>query len=278
MSWHATEWARAQRTGSPTAKAVLAYLAERANNDGECWPSVDLIAAETELGRRTVIRQIAALETGGWLAVIRSRRGNRYRLAVVTKRHQDEQSDGAGAALDSATVTPQKCQPDTSKVPKRHPNRQEPSSNRQGTGERARKRATRLPADWQPSQADIDFVLKEGLDHGHIQRAADRFRDYWIAQPDPKGRKLDWAATWRYWIRGDADKLRPSYQGNREAARMVGGRRTQREIQQDMAQAAAAVVHRRRLRPTEGAECTAGGLVRGGAQVVSAFIERGTGS
>ena len=51
MSWHAIEWARAQRTGSPTAKALLAYLAERANDDGECWPSVDLIATETELGK-----------------------------------------------------------------------------------------------------------------------------------------------------------------------------------------------------------------------------------
>ena len=98
MSVRATEWAREQRTGSPTAKAVLAYLAERADDDGECWPSVDLIAAETELGRRTVIRQLSTLESGGWLAVIRSRRGDRYRLAVVPERHQDEAPCSARAA------------------------------------------------------------------------------------------------------------------------------------------------------------------------------------
>ena len=117
MSVRATEWARGQRTGSPTAHALLAYLAERANDEGECWPSVDLIADETELGRRTVIRQIAALEAGGFLAVIRSRRGNRYRLAVVPERHQDAQPCSARAAPCSATVAPEKCQSGTSVVP-----------------------------------------------------------------------------------------------------------------------------------------------------------------
>ena len=28
-----------------------------------------------------------------------------------------------------------------------------------------------------------------------------KFRDYWSAQPGAKGRKTDWDATWRNWIR-----------------------------------------------------------------------------
>ena len=130
MSRHATEWAREQRTGSPTAKAVLAYLAERANDDGECWPSVDLITAETELGRRTVIRQIKALEDGGWLAVIRGKRGNRYRLAVVPERHHDAQSGSARAAPCSATVAPEKCQSGTLTVRNRQRTVREPGGGR----------------------------------------------------------------------------------------------------------------------------------------------------
>ena len=31
--------------------------------------------------------------------------------------------------------------------------------------------------------------------------AFSRFRDYWISQPGVKGRKTDWFATWRNWIR-----------------------------------------------------------------------------
>ncbi|MGR9087307.1 MAG: hypothetical protein ACU841_09570 [Gammaproteobacteria bacterium] len=33
-----------------------------------------------------------------------------------------------------------------------------------------------------------------------------RFRDYWIAQPGAKGRKLDWQATWRNWVRSETWK------------------------------------------------------------------------
>ena len=87
MSVRAIEWARGRRTGSPTAKAVLAYLAERANDDGECWPSVDLIAAETELGRRTVIRALGTLAESGWLTVTRTGKSNLYRLAIGARAH-----------------------------------------------------------------------------------------------------------------------------------------------------------------------------------------------
>lgn len=31
---------------------------------------------------------------------------------------------------------------------------------------------------------------------------AERFRDYWHAKAGKDGRKLDWQATWRNWVRG----------------------------------------------------------------------------
>ena len=37
------------------------------------------------------------------------------------------------------------------------------------------------------------------------------FRDYWVAQPGQKGRKADWEATWRNWVRNQKKTLqRPS--------------------------------------------------------------------
>jgi hypothetical protein len=36
-----------------------------------------------------------------------------------------------------------------------------------------------------------------------IDETAERFRDYWIAQPGVKGRKADWSATWRNWVRNE---------------------------------------------------------------------------
>ncbi|MEO1222994.1 MAG: DUF1376 domain-containing protein [Pseudomonadota bacterium] len=68
------------------------------------------------------------------------------------------------------------------------------------------RRGKRLPEDWTPSTKDRDFALKEGLDHAEIERTADRFRDYWTARAGPSAIKRDWAATWRNWVRGDADR------------------------------------------------------------------------
>lgn len=48
----------------------------------------------------------------------------------------------------------------------------------------------------------------------------DRFCDYWRAQPGAKGRKVDWVATWRNWMRRAADDIAA---GRRAPA---GGRRS----------------------------------------------------
>lgn len=62
---------------------------------------------------------------------------------------------------------------------------------------------TRLPDDWQPSQAERVFAVDQGLDP---ESTASRFRDYWVAQPGARGRKADWPATWRNWCRRDGDR------------------------------------------------------------------------
>lgn len=67
-------------------------------------------------------------------------------------------------------------------------------------------RGARLPADWQPSNADIEFALTEGFTTVQITRTADRFADYWHTAAGAKARKVSWAATWRNWVRTDADR------------------------------------------------------------------------
>lgn len=49
----------------------------------------------------------------------------------------------------------------------------------------------------------------------------ERFCDYWRGQPGAKGRKVDWVATWRNWMRKAADDIAS---GRRPAA--DGGRRS----------------------------------------------------
>lgn len=62
--------------------------------------------------------------------------------------------------------------------------------------------ATRLPADWSPSDLDMQFCKTERPDL-NASVVADRFRDYWVAVPGVKGRKVDWQATWRNWVRNE---------------------------------------------------------------------------
>jgi len=53
-----------------------------------------------------------------------------------------------------------------------------------------------LPDDWR----EFCRTERPGLNPDIVFA---RFRDYWIAQPGAKGRKLDWSATWRNWVRNE---------------------------------------------------------------------------
>lgn len=63
----------------------------------------------------------------------------------------------------------------------------------------ATDRGSRLPEDWVPPSGLLpsDF----GLTHEAYAAQAEVFRDYWRAVPGAKGRKSDWPATWRNWLR-----------------------------------------------------------------------------
>ena len=67
-------------------KAVLVSLADQANDEGLCWPSVATISLRTCLSERTVQLGLRALELAGLLRVgLRSRGGrtqNQYWLTV----------------------------------------------------------------------------------------------------------------------------------------------------------------------------------------------------
>src|SRR4051794_11050309 len=61
MSGKVVGWAMEQKTGSSSAKLVLVKLADNANEEGRCWPSIDLIVKHTELARSSVYKQLKHL-------------------------------------------------------------------------------------------------------------------------------------------------------------------------------------------------------------------------
>ena len=64
----------------------------------------------------------------------------------------------------------------------------------------SKARGARIPDGWQPDQALADWTRANAPAAANALEL-DRFRDYWTAQPGAKGRKTDWAATWRNWAR-----------------------------------------------------------------------------
>ena len=61
-------------------------------------------------------------------------------------------------------------------------------------------RGTRIPEDWQPSPALVAWT-REHAPAAATNAEVSRFLDYWRAIPGARGRKTDWAATWRNWAR-----------------------------------------------------------------------------
>lgn len=78
------------------------------------------------------------------------------------------------------------------------------------------KRGTRLtfeelPDDWQAWAESFAEQNNTG-DLLRVESAWLKFRDFWKAKPGAGGKKLDWFATWKNWLRSDLESLqrRPS--------------------------------------------------------------------
>ena len=106
------------KTGDALAKLVLISPANRADNNGECYPSLARIADDCETTERSVIRKLEVLESKGFLIRIRRsedgmKTSNLYRFPdvthgyhVMTERHHDvTQSHGGSDTVSPRVVT-----------------------------------------------------------------------------------------------------------------------------------------------------------------------------
>jgi hypothetical protein len=73
---------------------------------------------------------------------------------------------------------------------------------------RDRKLGTRLPDDFWPSPEMRDWFVKN-CPHVDGKTEHAKFCDYWRAKPGKDGRKLDWPATWRNWMRTAEARSQP---------------------------------------------------------------------
>jgi Helix-turn-helix domain len=65
MSIQAMAWAIEQNPHDCEAKLLLICIANYADKNGKCWPSIETLVADSSLSRSTVRRRLDALETAG---------------------------------------------------------------------------------------------------------------------------------------------------------------------------------------------------------------------
>ena len=65
MSWKALDWATELEINSATARLILILLANKADENFSCYPSIRTLMAESSAGRSTVLRALKKLEADG---------------------------------------------------------------------------------------------------------------------------------------------------------------------------------------------------------------------
>lgn len=77
----------------------------------------------------------------------------------------------------------------------------EAASEKRRPKPKADPKGSRLSEDWFLPRDWGAWAVQEGLTIPEVREQAARFADYWRGVPGAKGRKADWQATWRNWIR-----------------------------------------------------------------------------
>lgn len=105
MSLDASQWAWKVQGISATQKLILLSLADRANEQHECWPSMVRLQRDTCISNKQTIRNaIIAMEEMGILVTMRTDgQSNRYRLLGVENRDGTPTNFGGGTKFGRGT-------------------------------------------------------------------------------------------------------------------------------------------------------------------------------
>jgi uncharacterized protein YdaU (DUF1376 family) len=151
-------------------------------------------------------------------------------LTEESRKYQDNQREIAGLPRKNNTL----------RQPKPSQSESEPELKKEKVTP-SPKKGSRLPPDWKPSEADLNFTVSQNMTAEETKHEADQFRDFWISKPGAGGCKLDWSATWRTWCRnrrGAGQARKPISSGDRSKPTGMAGilaeRRRQASIQDDV--------------------------------------------
>lgn len=228
MSNHWLTWVFEAAEVTGTQRLVLLALANRADDDGVCWPSLDTIAAAARVSRRRAEDAVRALAAAGFIerevnAAPVARHGgyrsNLYRLrrvesSVVSTSAHDETGppDTSGPDVERP---PHMSGPDVSGPPDTSglgvdDSGEQPPPNRPPK--------TSLETSVEPSCASSEaqplLRLVDNPERSEAEIAADRFEEYfWPTWPRRHGRRVGKAQALKRWVKLSLDDQRAALRG-----------------------------------------------------------------
>jgi hypothetical protein len=219
MAFETLLWVRKQSTGNCASRSVLRVIADHAGQDHSCYLRTRLIASETDLSEAGVRKALARLVDAGLVRIYDrydrtgKRISNRYQVLVngpgTPGPENEDYADVRGVTLSEVEGPLHEGEGQTLHEGEGLPHKEASSSEAPIVKGRAaaQKTATRLPDNFQPTEAMRAWFVDEKLGaciDGRVEH--EKFVDYWAGVPGVKGRKLDWPATWRNWMRTAAER------------------------------------------------------------------------
>ncbi len=203
---------------SPGAKLAYARLCQFAGHDGLAYPSIATLGKKIGLKPSRARELVAELEEAK-LIERRATPGKTNHFVFLWQSWIGAPRQDSGASPHRDSGAPPHRDSGAEETQVRDSNQEapplgSPPHDRNGSlfaepdqetsyehASKQPRRATRLERDWRPPPDAWDLGRALGLSDAEIADQLDRFRDHWIAKPGKDGRKLDWAATFRNWLR-----------------------------------------------------------------------------
>ena len=215
------------KVGSATRKLILLKLADNADDSGRCWPSQKYLTEACEISERSLRDHLKRLEEDGFITAVPKhengmRVGTEYTINIDAMQETKparqnlpvDRQISPSLPADSAGTTRQILPPNhhiepsenhhippTSLPPQGGDGRalaKHGAVKRQGTFFENSEYRGVVPDEW------IAWAVSRGIPFDRASMAAEAFQDYWIAATGVRARKRDWFATWRNWIRREA--------------------------------------------------------------------------
>ncbi|MEL6115132.1 helix-turn-helix domain-containing protein [Photobacterium sp. SP02] len=205
---------------SGNTKLIMLCLADYANDEGLCWPSIDSVARKCSLSRSTVKAQLKKLGEQGVLSAQRRKKTteegtktndtNLYQIHISVLKNTLEEgvefnprskSDlGQNSAGGRSKSDPKpSLDPSDIKDPPKAPLSENSESNSEqiAEGKKRKRLATSLPDDFAVTDVMQQWYAEQGFTLS-IQAATQQWRDAMLA----RGQKYtDWVAAWRNGMR-----------------------------------------------------------------------------